>query len=254
MNAAELTNIVEIRTPEGISFPLHLASPVSRCLAWTMDFFCILVLQNALSMIVRLFLILSPDFAQGMAIALYFVISILYGIILEWAWNGQTFGKRMFCLRVIDADGMKLSPSQVVVRNLLRAVDCLPAFYLAGGAFSLLSPRYQRLGDIAGRTYVIRELKAADPDLNSILTDKYNSFRNYPYLMARARAGIPPNEATLLLRSLLRRDTLDAQRRAEIYSKLAEYVKEKALFPQEATDGLSDERYLKNIVDILYRR
>lgn len=254
MKIDELANVVEITTPEGISFPLHLASPVTRCLAFTLDFFCILLLVNISSVFARFVVLISPDTASALSILLYFLVSLLYGIILEWGWNGQTIGKKLFRLRVVDADGLKLSASQVLIRNILRMVDVLPGFYMIGGISALISPRYQRLGDIAGRTYVIIEQNLSDPDISSVISDKYNSFRDYPYIAAKARSKIPPNEAALLLNAVLRRDSLSPASRTEVYSALAKYVKSKVDFPQEATDGLSDERYLRNIVDILYRR
>jgi uncharacterized RDD family membrane protein YckC len=254
MKIDELTNLVEITTPEGISFPFHLASPVTRCLAFTLDFFCIILIVNISSILVRFTLIISPDAATALSILLYFLISLLYGVILEWVWNGQTVGKKLFRLRVVDADGLKLSPAQVLIRNLLRMVDVLPGFYMIGGITALLSPTYQRLGDIAGRTYVIIEQNLSDPDLSSIVSDKYNSFRDYPYIAAKARSRIPPDEAALFLNAVLRRNSLSPASRTEVYSALVKYAKSKVEFPQEATDGISDERYLRNLVDILYRR
>lgn len=254
MKNSELANIIEITTPEGISFPLHLASPITRCLAFTLDFFCILLLVNLSSVIMRVAVLISPDAAGAFAVLLYFLITLLYGILLEWTWNGQTLGKRIFRLRVVDADGLKLSASQVLIRNILRMVDFLPGFYMVGGISALLSPRYQRLGDIAGRTYVVIEQSLSEPDLSSVVSDKYNSFRAYPYIVAKAKSKIPPAEATLLLNALLRRNTLAPASRIELYSALVEYVKRKVDFPVEAAEGLSDERFLRNIVDILYRR
>jgi uncharacterized RDD family membrane protein YckC len=254
MKIDELSNQIEITTPEGISFPFQLASPVTRCLAFTLDFFCILLLVNIASIVSRLVVIISPDAATAISVLLYFLISIFYGIVLEWAWNGQTIGKKLFRLRVVDADGLKLSPSQAFIRNLLRMVDVLPGFYMIGGVTALLSPTYQRLGDIAGRTYVIIEQNLSDPDLSLLISDKYNSFRDFPYIVAKARSKIPPTEAALFLNALLRRNSLAASSRTEVYSALVNYAKSKVEFPQEATDGLSDERYLRNLVDILYRR
>ena len=39
-------SVLRIRTPEGIVFPLILASPVTRCLAWSVDFFAIIVASS----------------------------------------------------------------------------------------------------------------------------------------------------------------------------------------------------------------
>ena len=47
--------------------------------------------------------IVSLDFARALAMLLVFVLSIGYGVTLEWRWRGQTIGKRLLRLRVIDA-------------------------------------------------------------------------------------------------------------------------------------------------------
>lgn len=247
-------NIVEIRTPEGIVFPLRLASPVLRGIAITLDFFCIMLIQKFCSMLVMLLYVISEDFAFALMVLLYFAVSILYGIILEYAWNGRTLGKKLLGLRVVDADGLKLRSSQVIIRNLLRAVDCLPALYMAGGLSSVLSPYCQRLGDIAARTYVVRDRHARELNLSILQQDKYNSFRSSPCAAAKARAALPPETADLLFKALLRRESLKPECRAGIYSEIVQFLNEKVKFPQEVTDGLSDERYLRNMIDILYRR
>ena len=55
-------------------------------------------------------------FEPWLGLVLYFVISIGYSILLEWRWRGQTVGKRLFGLRVIDVHGLRLQPAQIVLR------------------------------------------------------------------------------------------------------------------------------------------
>ena len=38
-----------------------------------------------------------------------------------------------------------------------------------------------------------------------------------------------------------------------LFRRIAGYFKPLVAFPQEATDGLSDEQYIRNLVDALYR-
>src|SRR4051812_25840624 len=120
---------LRIQTPEGISFSFVLASPISRMLAWLIDFSCILGVSTLLGYMVALLAIVSQDVAQGVYLLLYFAISIGYGILFEWRWRGQTVGKRVLRMRVLDARGLHLELNQIVLRNLLRAIDSLPFFY-----------------------------------------------------------------------------------------------------------------------------
>src|SRR5919198_757692 len=93
----------------------------------------------------------------GGVIALLGLLAIwLYFIVLEWMWNGQTIGKRVFGLRVIGGDGAPAGFVAVLVRNLGRIIDFLPGFYGLGLLVIVLSPRSQRLGDMAAGTYVVR--------------------------------------------------------------------------------------------------
>lgn len=244
---------ITIRTPEGIAFPMLLADPVTRFLAVVIDGICISIIGTVLGYATSLAGLISFDVATALSTVLSFIIAIFYPIVLEWKWRGQTVGKRVFRIRVMDEQGMKLLPSQIVIRNLLRAVDILPGFYLVGGLCALLTVKGQRLGDIAGSTVVIKHPKIDQPDLDEILPDKYNSFRQYPHLAARLKQYVTPGEAGLAVRALMRRKTLDPQARLELFAELAGHFKSVAQFPAEATDGLSDERYVRNVVDILYR-
>ena len=242
-----------IRTPEGIVFSQLLASPVTRFLAWILDFVCIMGVVTALNWALGLLKLLSLDVANALSILLYFVVSIGYGIVAEWYWRGQTVGKRILRLRVVDAQGLRLQFSQIAIRNLLRAVDALPAFYLVGGIACLFSRRAQRLGDVAANTVVIRSPKLAQPDLDQIMAGKFNSLRDYPHLEARLRQRASPAEAAVALTAVLRCDTLDPMERVALFLEIADHFRAKVPFPHEATDGLSDEQYVRNVVDVLYR-
>jgi uncharacterized RDD family membrane protein YckC len=246
-------NTLLIRTPEGIVFSQLLAGPVTRFLAWGVDLICIAAISSILGVAVAFMGVVSLDLAQAATLLLYFTVSLGYGIALEWLWRGQTVGKRMLRLRVVDAQGLHLHFSQIVIRNLLRAVDMLPGPYLVGGLACLLSRRAQRLGDIAANTLVVRNPKLAEPDLDQLLAGKYNSLRDSPHLAARLRQRVSPQEASVAMQSILRRDQLDPQARVELFAQIAEHFRSKAEFPPEAVEGITDEQYVRNVVDLLYR-
>ena len=247
------TSTLVIRTPEGIVFSQLLAGPVSRFFAWFIDVCCIYAILSVLQIIIGFLGIFSFGFAFAFYIIGYFVVSIGYGIFLEWTWRGQTIGKRMFRLRVMDIEGMKLQFNQIVVRNLLRFVDSLPFVYFVGGVTCWLSPKCQRLGDIAANTVVIRSPKVMEPDLDQLLAGKFNSLRQFPHLAARLRQNTTPAEAGIALQALIRRDEFDPVARVEMFGELAAHFRAKVEFPAEATDGVADEQYLRNVVDVLYR-
>ncbi len=251
--SAEKTNTLTIRTPEGIEFSFLLAGPVTRFLAWSVDFMAILAVNKLITVLFGVLGILSRDLATAASILGYFVVSIGYGIALEWYWRGQTLGKRLLRLRVSDISGLQLQFSQVVIRNLLRVVDSLPILYLVGGLTCLVSRRAQRLGDIVANTIVVWNPRLDQPDLDQLLEGKYNSFRRHPHLEARLRQNVSPAEARIALQALIRRDELAPGSRIAFFESLADHFKSIVSFPTEATDGLSDEQYVRNVVASLYR-
>ena len=247
------TNTLLIQTPEGIIFSLLLAGPVTRFLAWALDIACVSALCMAAGSALGLLGLVSADFARAIIVLAYFVIQVGYGIVMEWFWRGQTLGKRLLRLRVMDAQGLRLQFSQIVIRNLLRFVDMLPAFYLVGGIACLASRRAQRLGDFAANTIVIRNPKVKEPDLDQLLAGKYNSLREYPHLGGRLQQRVSPTEARVALQALLRRDELDAQARVELFEEIAAHFRSLVDFPPEAIEGITDEQYVRNVADILFR-
>jgi len=247
------TSTLFIRTPEGIVFSQLLAGPVTRFFAWFIDQLCISAAMFLLGTGLHLLELMNWNFGFALSVISYFVLSIGYGIFFEWNWRGQTVGKKLFRLRVVDVEGMRLQFNQIVVRNLLRFVDSLPAFYLVGGLTCWLNSKCQRLGDIAANTVVIRTAPVTEPDLDQLLPGKYNSLRQYPHLTARLRQRVSPAEADTALQALLRREELELVARVKLFADLAAHFRVKVEFPAEVTDGIADEQYLRNVVDVLYR-
>jgi len=248
-----MTNTLTIRTPEGVEFRLILAGPMVRLVACTLDFFVKMVIFDLVQLGVAVTAAMSEDFAIAFALMAYFMISTLYQILFEWFWQGQTIGKRLLRLRVMDSSGLKIQFSQIVIRNLLRAVDFIPAGYMVGGITAFVNKKSQRLGDLAANTIVVRTLPAPEPDLSQLLKDKYNSLRDYPHLTARLRQNVSPQEADTAMQAILRRDDFDDVERVELFSEVARYFKSIVKFPPEALDGIPDEQYIRNVVDVLFR-
>jgi len=241
-----------VRTPEGVEFSWPLAGPVARMLAVIIDLFCIGTAVYILNTVLSLFAVLTRDWATGIAILLYFGLQIGYGIGFEWLWRGQTIGKRVLRIRVIDGEGLRLTPGQVILRNLLRAVDTLPVFYAVGGLTCAITRHAQRLGDLAANTVVIRHQAAVAPELTETLRQRYNTLRQWPHLCARLRQRTTPDEAGIALQAILRREEIDPEPRLHLFDNLARHFQQKVEFPPEALDGLSSEQYVRDVVQLLF--
>jgi hypothetical protein len=72
-------------------------------------------------------------------------------------------------------------------------------------------------------------------------------------LEARLRQHITPSEAQIAIQSIMRRDALDPQARIALFRELRAYFEALVTFPQESTDGISDERYVRNVVEAVFR-
>ncbi len=205
-------NTLVIRTPEGVEFALPLAGPFSRMLAYSVDLAVMGQLRARWSDCSLRCDSSGRISAGAVGVAGYFVISLVYMSLAEWFWRGQTVGKRLLRLRVVEAGGLRLEPPQVIVRNLMRFIDALPLLYLVGGIACVLNRRRQRLGDLAAGTVVIRAPKLAEPDLDQLLGSKYNSLAEQRHLAARLRQKATPEIARIAFEAVLRRDEIEPLR------------------------------------------
>ncbi len=248
------TAVLNIATPEGVTFSLPLAGPVPRALAMMVDFGVTLAISKFINILVQLAAAFSGDLSAAMNILFHFVIMFGYSAVSEMLFNGQTLGKRVLNIRVMDERGLRLRPGQVLIRNLLRVADILPAFYALGGAFCLFSKRCQRLGDLAAGTVVVRDVKTAPPDIENVMGGRYNSFRDQPHLEARLRQKVSPQQAQVALAALVRLEQLEPEARLKLFALMAERFRSLVTFPEEVVFGITDEQYVRNTVDSIYRR
>lgn len=242
---------LRLSTAEGVEFSYLLAGPVARALAIAIDLGIVTTLTSMANGLLATFRIISPDLATFFSILTGFLLSIGYGIFMESRRRGRTIGKKIFGLRVIDVDGRRLETHQVVLRNLLRVVDQLPLFYLVGGISALANRRGQRLGDLLAGTVVIceRDTKVTTPAAAE--SERYNSLRNYPALAKRLRQALSPVEFQVACAALARREQLTPEARLTLYAEIAAHLKTLAQFPPEALEGLADERFIRNVVEIV---
>ena len=168
-----LDSTIDVVTPENISFEYELAGPFRRIPAYFIDLAIRLVIWVVLLIAVSLsgMAVGGGELAIAIWLLCWVVMEWFYGGLLETYFNGQTFGKRMFGLRVLRTDGQPINGLQAVMRNILRFVDMMPLISLqefeAGPLalptcmFGLLAPmmnrRYQRLGDLVCGTMVVVE-------------------------------------------------------------------------------------------------
>jgi uncharacterized RDD family membrane protein YckC len=169
MNTPDET--LRIDTPENVIFGYRVAGIGSRFLAALVDSTLIVVLQFVVN--IGVFLVarylfnfsLGGDetgFAWLLAAFGLVAFAFLWGyyIFFEMIWNGQSPGKRWVGLRVMRLDGTPITLSESIIRNLVRLVDFLPAYYGVGVVAMFISSQARRLGDLAAGTVVVHDRAA----------------------------------------------------------------------------------------------
>jgi hypothetical protein len=160
-----------------------------------------------------------------LAIAIFllteFVISTGYFIFWEMVTGGRSPGKMLVGLRVVRRNGLPIDLRSSIVRNLMRAVDILPAEYLVGLISILLSSSGERLGDHVAGTIVLRldrpETATEIPRLETASA----------LILTRAQlAKIGPREMQLIRGVLRRSSTLGSEsRRRALTAEAAEAMR-----------------------------
>jgi uncharacterized RDD family membrane protein YckC len=113
----------------------------------------------------------APKWVFALLIIAVFLLWSSYFVIFEWAWSGQTPGKRWLRLRVIREDGRPVTFWESAARNLLRIFDIEPfPFYSVGLVSVFLSSRDQRVGDLVAGTVVVREREAQAPTFDQVFS------------------------------------------------------------------------------------
>lgn len=163
----------QLDTPEHVSLSYEVADIGSRFLAalidtliMTLSFVLIaLTVAAAFTALMVTETIGFGDYLDDSLVLWLLVLWQVFSFLLLWGYyvffemilNGQSPGKRVLKLRVIRQDGYPIGLSNSVVRNIVRIVDFLPAYYLLGVIVMLLNSRARRLGDLAAGTIVVKE-------------------------------------------------------------------------------------------------
>lgn len=202
-------------SPEKVYLNLNLAGVGSRFAACFIDgiFQVILIIFSA---IVIYYAFWHTYLGTAVILISSFIILFGYFIFFETFWNGQTPGKRIIHIRVVQVDGSAVTFAKVLIRNMIRVIDQIPAMYAIGIIAVFVTKKSQRLGDMAAGTIVIKEnVEEAPMPLDFQIKDT-------PWSGA-ARLNIhklSENEFAVLKKYLLRRNTLDSNEQKNWDTKL----------------------------------
>jgi uncharacterized RDD family membrane protein YckC len=233
-----------IDSPEHVEVELSLAGLGSRTVAYILD----TLIRIGIGLI---FLILfslagiadslrnASELMIVLLVIILFLLQWAYFVVFEMAMKGQTPGKRIMKIRVVRDGGYPLSFLSSAIRNLLRVVDFLPAFYGLGVFLIFVSRRKKRLGDTLAGTIVIHQQQTRlRVPTSSAAAELPASLKRFPLLRLN-------EEEKQVIRAYLERssslDWKDRVRvREKIYRKMAEKIR--SVYPdyQEEAPHLRD--------------
>jgi uncharacterized RDD family membrane protein YckC len=176
-----------IKVPTNFNIELEFEVPefhrrmFSLLLDMVVQFFYILILSKIVSAIQRSSGYASDDYAESFAM-IAMIPFFLYHVLLEITMNGQSIGKKLMGIRVVNETGGKPSYSQFIIRWMLRLSDVwlviallillsgsygsstesvimsafIVAFFLLDIILVASTKKGQRLGDILAHTILIK--------------------------------------------------------------------------------------------------
>lgn len=147
----KLDTMRTVETPEGVELTLRAAGPLARIIAWSVD----QSLRGLVYSVLGVGLALLGDLGMGLFLIFLFLAEWFYPVLFEVLRRGQTPGKMVMGLTVVNDDGTPVTWTPSIIRNLLRFADFLPFFYMFGLVSMALSRDFKRLGDLVAGTVVV---------------------------------------------------------------------------------------------------
>jgi uncharacterized RDD family membrane protein YckC len=241
----------QVVTTEKVPITYRVAGMGSRFLAWLIDLGPLAVLAAMGAGAAAVLETLRPG--VGIAVELLWIFTLRWGYFLffEWLWLGQTPGKRLIGLRVLQMNGTSISFVQAALRNLVRVADGLPFFYALGFAVAACNRHQRRLGDLAAGTFVAhmeRKARAVRPLPDGPpLAD-----RALAALVRQRLAQLDRRQQQALLDLCLRRDQLPLRDRARLFRATADYFERRLSLTRD--EYQSDEKFVLQLAALLGER
>ena len=152
---------LSITTTQNVNINFNTANVGERVVAYMLDmvviaayYFVVYYIIGNLLDVTRMINTLD----QWTIIAINGVISLpvlLYTLLLETFFEGQTIGKRIMKIKVIKIDGYQAGFGDYLIRWLFRIVEVTGIMGLIGLIAMNMSKKTQRIGDMAAGTAVI---------------------------------------------------------------------------------------------------
>lgn len=217
-------------TSEGVLLEHELADAGSRLAAGIVDVLVLAMLAFALVMGTAAIASIDPSgagqFLFGWILGGIVLMVVGYHVVFHRFADGRTPGKMLLAIRVLGVDGQPPSLVALFVRAFVWPIDAFLFLPAPVGLYVIaLSPRRQRLGDLAAGTVVVHDApRRSDEPLRaqrwSDLTERKIALT--PAALAHLEA--PDVE---LLREILARDSLSTTQRLDLVRRAAQHYSER---------------------------
>ena len=166
----QVSDQLNIETPELVTIEMPLAGVGSRFIAllidmllWFAGLFLLLFLGLIFIPAIHVASQISAKWASALIIFTVFLLNWGYFTLFEAFWNGQTPGKKIAKIRVIQITGRPIGIFESMARNFIRYIDQIPSVYVVGVISMFVTKQHQRLGDLAAGTLVVRDRPSETP-------------------------------------------------------------------------------------------
>jgi hypothetical protein len=149
---------------------------------------------------------------------------------------------------VIDARGLPVSVYQSLVRNIMRVIDFIPAFYGFGAIAILISPLRRRLGDVVAGTLVIRDAQPLAVHGQIAAPRRHNSLRT-PRVLRLIKHRVGLEEREFLLSLCMRAEKLTPSARYDLMEGVAAAYREKLDIEEQQMSG---ENLVRDLTAVLF--
>jgi uncharacterized RDD family membrane protein YckC len=217
---------ISVHSVTGVDLTLHIAGPGNRSYAFVVDWHIRLLLACAWLIVAIYALNLTvKSYSQDALLTLLpaAVVYFLYHPILEVAMRGRTPGKRIAGIRIATRSGGTPGTAALLIRNVFRMIDSLPACYVLGLVSCFVTANRVRIGDMAAGTLLVMDDAAAAKTLMRLETLTASSGLPLDALelldqILERWPSLGPDGRTRIARSLLARlePGLDAARLAAL--------------------------------------
>jgi uncharacterized RDD family membrane protein YckC len=248
-------------TPEQVQLQFQTAGIGSRAMAQLFDTLMLILLNTGIFFALYGLASLADgevesstgsDYAVAIFIIFWLLVNVGYFICTEYFMGGQTPGKRVFGLRVIQDNGQSATFLAVIIRNFFRIIDLLPTMYFLGVVVMLFSKKDKRIGDMVAGTIVIVEQHRAQLKRRKVMDKVIARWRDrMPELEIGevGRQGINAQDWLMLSSWAERLPIMSNQKLDELGKPIAAYLANKLQHPQELT--VQTQAYLIAIYEVL---